>query len=575
MKQKIEKIIQLTLPVLLTIFIWHNFKISGNNILFILILIALYYLVKTVINRIDKTMVANISVISICFTIATLIGKSISIDYTLNNIFDKWIVINAIGYFSMAFILIYLLYDFFDKNKLPQIKLLANFKLLRNNKAKFIATFLLISLAWLPYLLRYYPGIITPDSNWQMQQALGLTELSNHHSIIHTGIISIALNLGKALFNSIEAGLCIYSVISIIIMAFIDTCILQYLSKKNVPVVVRILALLYYMFYPMHAYYSITMWKDIFFSGMFGILFILFIELVTNTEDFLAKKRNIAAFVVVSILVIYLRSNGLYCILLAMPFVCIVLRKYWKKILAMFSIILVLYFIINTLMYNVFNIIKVATGEALSIPVQQIARVDKNHRDELDEETRSEIYSYFNYYNIGDYYNPTLSDDVKFKFKSDYFDEHKGEFIGLWFGLFTKYPKDYFESFFSNSYGYYYVEAQNNIFSNFSNDNGLDLVQRPLTSGNLLDQVLRISEYSTAPIYSMLFSIGFVFWLMVACMGYKIYKKETKYILLYIPLFVLWLTMIASPVFCEYRYAYPLFICMPIFTSINLIKKEN
>ena len=52
------------------------------------------------------------------------------------------------------------------------------------------------------------------------------------------------------------------------------------------------------------------------------------------------------------------------------------------------------------------------------------------------------------------------------------------------------------------------------------------------------------------------------------------YKKEYKYILLYLPIFVLWLTCIASPVFCEYRYAYPIFTSILLYISLN-VTKEN
>ena len=219
MKQKILNLLQFIIPILLTFFVWHNFKVSGNNLLFMLILVGLYYVTKNVISRMDKKRVVNISVISTLFTIATLIGKSVSEDYTINHIFDKWIIINFTGYFSTAYILIDLLYNFFEKNKLNNIELWKNRIILKNDKANFIIVFLLIALSWMPFLLKCYPGIITPDSNWQMQQALGLTELSNHHSIFHTGIISIALNIGNGIFNSLEAGLCIYSIISILVMA--------------------------------------------------------------------------------------------------------------------------------------------------------------------------------------------------------------------------------------------------------------------------------------------------------------------------------------------------------------------
>ena len=574
-KDFIINVIKIFLPIILTIFIWHDFNISGNNVIFVLIYIGLYFAVDKTLKNADASKTKNICIISIFYTIATFIGKSISNDHTLNHIFDKWFLINFLGFFSEAYILINCIYCLFEKKNPAVNSILEKKKLFANKKTKYSIIFLLIILCWIPYLLSYYPGIITPDPGWQISQVMGVCELSNHHPILHTGIIAIAVNLGLIVFGNLEAGICIYSIISMCVMSTIFTFILYYLEKKNVPLIVRLIVLLNYMFNPVHAYYSITMWKDIFFSGMFGILFILLIELITNTEAFLSKKRNILMFIIVALLVIFLRNNGLYCIALSMPFIIIFRKKYWKVLILMFTIILIAYLLINTIIYNFLGVVRVASGEALSIPMQQIARVDKYHRDELDEATKQEIYNYFYYDNIGDYYNPELSDNVKYYFKSDYFDENKGEFIGLWIRLFFKYPKDYFESFFSNSYGYYYTEAQNYIFSYFSNEYNLDVMQKPLIEGSILNNIISISQYSTIPIYSMAFSVGFTFWLMIACLGYKILNKEKEYIIVYLPLLVLWLTMLASPVFCEFRYAYSLFTCLPIFISINLIKREN
>ena len=98
-KQKITKILQIILPILMCIFIWHNFKISGNNILFLPIFLGLYFAVKYTMQELNKKKTINIATISVCYTIATLIGKSVAQDYTLNNIFDKWFVINLLRIF--------------------------------------------------------------------------------------------------------------------------------------------------------------------------------------------------------------------------------------------------------------------------------------------------------------------------------------------------------------------------------------------------------------------------------------------------------------------------------------------
>ena len=208
----------------------------------------------------------------------------------------------------------------------------------------------------------------------------------------------------------------------------------------------------------------------------------------------------------------------------------------------------------------------------LSIPLQQIARVEKYHREELNTETIEQINNYFKCDNIGNKYNPIISDPVKAELDTEYFDENKIEFVKLWLKLMKNYFKDYVESFISNSYGYYYPEATHWVANRTMETNNMGLEQTPIIQIKLIDFIIERRDF---PVISMFFSIGTAFWITVICLGYKIYKKEYKNILIYLPIFVLWLTLVASPVFCEYRYAYSIFTTLPIYIGLDFIKRKE
>ncbi len=214
-------------------------------------------------------------------------------------------------------------------------------------------------------------------------------------------------------------------------------------------------------------------------------------------------------------------------------------------------------------------------GEMLSIPLQQIARVKKYHQEELDDETIKQINNFFQCEDIEEKYNPVLSDPVKAQLDTQYFDDNKGEFIKLWLKLLRGYFKDYVESFISNSYGYYYPEATHWVANRTMEINNMGISQQPIIEGRLVSKVDSLIEKREIPILSMFFSIGMAFWLIVVSLGYKILKKEYKYILAYLIIFILWLTIVASPVFCEYRYAYPMFTILPLYIGLNFVKKES
>ena len=196
------------------------------------------------------------------------------------------------------------------------------------------------------------------------------------------------------------------------------TYLLESLRKKKVPAFVQIITLLFYMFYPVNGMYSITMWKDILFSGIMPLFIIQNIELIFNTDEFLAKKRNMVGYVLISIFTMILRHNGLYVVVLSLPFIFIVLRKHWKKLLIMFMSIRVIYEAYNVVVFKILKVEKGAVGEMLSVPMQQIVRTVKDNYEDIDEETIEKLNKYFMVENVWEDYNPILSDPVKFNFNN-------------------------------------------------------------------------------------------------------------------------------------------------------------
>ena len=274
MKKYKNNIISFILACILTICIWHNFLISGNNIIFVFIFASCYFVIKKTLESTKNTKRKMITagIVAFIYTIIEIIGKSINTDFTLDHILNKWLIVNFIGYFTMFNIIVLWVYDIFENNKLKTENItifgkdLSNIKLLKNEVFLVIITILFIFLSYLPFFLRYYPGIVTSDSYSQIEQTIGILPLKDHHPITHTAIIGIFVNLGLKLSGNINTGIALYSIFSMLTMATFAAFVLKYLRKKKVPAFVQLITLLFYMFYPVNGMYSITMWKDILFS---------------------------------------------------------------------------------------------------------------------------------------------------------------------------------------------------------------------------------------------------------------------------------------------------------------------
>ncbi len=91
--------------------------------------------------------------------------------------------------------------------------------------------------------------------------------------------------------------------------------------------------------------------------------------------------------------------------------------------------------------------------------------------------------------------------------------------------------------------------------------------ESPIINSKIIDKLMNDEFINKIPIINLLFSIGFVFWIILTCLTYLIYKKKYNLIILFCPVLFVWLTSIASPVFGEFRYVYSMFVTLPILIA--------
>jgi hypothetical protein len=214
--------------------------------------------------------------------------------------------------------------------------------------------------------------------------------------------------------------------------------------------------------------------------------------------------------------------------------------------------------------------------------LQQVARIYIKKYDKLTPYEKKTIQKYFNEDNdkIKDYYNPLVSDNVKDHFNIDTYKEKKLPFIALWIKLIFKYPITSTEAFLYNNHGYWYPRAQNWVISygiietekEWQLTNGP--TEKPLISPVFINKVWESIDSRQRPIIPMFYSIGFITWIILILLSYTIYKKETKTFLAYTPIILVFANCLFSPVWAEFRYYYPIVICLPVILAISTKKHK-
>ena len=470
-----------------------------------------------------------------------------------------------------------------------------------STKFSFIINFLIIFILNFIFLLKYYPGNLTYDSFNEIEQIKGILPLMNNHSILHTAILGIFIKFGL-LFKNINIGIFLFSLIQITIVSISFSYILFLLAKKNVPMIIRIISLLLFI-HPINIFYSFSIWKDIPFSICF-MFFTLLIYYLSKNDKFFNNKKNIIMFIITSLLVMYLRNNGVYVVILSFIIIYLLLRKTHTRLLPIFISIIITFFVSKIIIFNLLNINDFEVREILSLPSQSIARIYKNKKEELSKKDVILIEKFYSN-KIGDVYNPIISDNTKGLLKQDYLLKHKSEYIFLNLRLFKRYSHEYLESFISNSYGYYYVNTDypsiiiqktdidgvvhKQVFNNFViyciivvliTLTMLFILWNLEDKKNILLFALLIpvllvfnNELKINSLFNLIFNIGFYSLVLFILLIYNF--KNKKNVIYYIPTIILWISILFSPVYSEFRYLYPMFISLPLFMGISFKKDNN
>ena len=138
----------------------------------------------------------------------------------------------------------------------------------------------------------------------------------------------------------------------------------------------------------------------------------------------------------------FFRNNGVYAIILTLPFVLIAFRKYYKQILIMFLIPIVLYEIITGPGYKLMGIKSGSTKEALSVPLQQFARLMSYNQDKLSDKQKDKIRQYLPIEDFGKLYDPVFADPIKAQFSEEGFKKDKIGLVKLYFELALEFPTE-------------------------------------------------------------------------------------------------------------------------------------
>ena len=585
--------------ILLTISIKEN-RIIVENRMFILLLLTLFIYVVIRYNKKNenieeknKRLKIITCIISVFFAVMYIIGELTNSGFdTVKVILSKKIILySIIKVISISYVmknLLQILYVSIEQKKDLDIKEKDTKlnrcieKILKNDIKGFILRSLILIVLWIPYLLILYPGVTSWDTNQSLLQGYGITPYRNLHPVIHTFIISNINKFAHNLTGSYQSGIALNALIQIIVTSMMFSFMVGYINNLNICKKIRIIGFIFIGLYPVIGHFSVIVWKDIVFNLLIVLSSLVIIEILKE-KNIKNLKLNILWIILLYFMMLY-KNNGIYIEVLSSIVILTYLIFNNRKNIIRVAIILILpvilYLTTTNVIFKQLKILGPTPGEAMGIPIQGLARNIKINGEDFTPEEKEQIRYFFDFEKVKELYNPRLSDNMKNMIA--YKLEDKSNIIKiakLYIRMLRRYPLDTIQAFFSNTEGYYYINTDmhgvtTNVYNSPLESDRIAILERKpkIIKIDNINEIMQNIYTGKTPILSIFINIPFLVWSYIIMIGYLIYRKRYLDIIPFIPLAVLVLTAIASPVSGEQRYILAILYGYPLFLGITLNK---
>lgn len=564
----------------------NKFIYSNTDFLLIFgITIALIFFYKKY-NDIKKEKGYNI--LSFIFALLLTLGFSYSVveDASLvtgNIVLILLSTIKLIMYYKFISLVINLVMSKIKQTDFSKIKEPSILKRFKNyyEGHPYKTTIIIILLAWLPYIISFYPSILSPDPSNQIKQYFGMEThyiegvklidenilITNHHPVFHTFILGGFTKLGEIILN-VNFGLFLFSCFHIFVLVSALTYSLVYLKKLKVPFIFRFIILIIYALLPIFPLYALSPVKDTMFAALL-IFFLIETHKLLTRKDY--TKTEYLTLGLLMLFMMLVRNNGVYIIVFSIISLIIVLKEKRLQLILTIIATLFVYEAHNKILLPIMHITPGSIREVFSVPFQQTARYVKYHSEDLDSHEVEVIDKVLGYDTLAKRYKPNIVDPVKNEFNKETTTEDLKEYFKVWGHGLINHPMTYINATVNTVYGYFYPNTSNwYIYHNYDHrliNSGIDYhynkleIPRQILSGFGL-------AYPYIPLLGAQVNIGWNVWIYMLLLTYLIIEKQKKYIPLLMPAFVLLLTCVVGPVNTYFRYMVPIVFSLPFIISV-------
>lgn len=455
-----------------------------------------------------------------------------------------------------------------------------------------ITLWCLVTAFWIPYFVAYFPGVYWYDTSWQLMEYYDPSvPFTDHHPFMMTYLYVGFAHIGKALFNNAIYGLYLLVLVQSLLSTLAIACTVCYTGKYNTPWKCRFFIAAFLTLFPIIPMMSMSLAKDTFNTPFFVFFSIAFCEL-WRTQGEILKSVSFNVFFILDVLAVSLtKKTGMYIIVLALLLLACFVVKHWSCKIATIVLgsvpYLVVGIIVPTFILPALHIAPGESNEILAVPVQQVANVVHDHKDDLSAAEIDKIQQtyHMDIDQLQGAYCWYKADPIKGQELSSK-DVHA--LITTWMKQLVKHPGDMIAGWGGLSVAWFSFNVAsgeerdlsmmlpiNNSKHHYQNIEQYIPWTDNTKAGNAIGRFYA-DTLSATPIFNIIWQKAFWATILPCAIMFLILrskKNKLNLLMLNLPMFITMLVLFAGPISTHTeatRYVLPMLYIIPLFLSLTL-----
>lgn len=455
-----------------------------------------------------------------------------------------------------------------------------------------ITLWCLVTAFWIPYFVAYFPGVYWYDTSWQLMEYYDPSvPFTDHHPFMMTYLYVGFTHIGKALFNNAIYGLYLLVLVQSLLSTLAIACTVCYTGKYNTPWKCRFFIAAFLTLFPIIPMMSMSLAKDTFNTPFFVFFSIAFCEL-WRTQGEILKSVSFNVFFILDVLAVSLtKKTGMYIIVLALLLLACFVVKHWSCKIATIVLgsvpYLVVGIIVPTFILPALHIAPGESNEILAVPMQQVANVVHDHKDDLSAAEIDKIQQtyHMDIDQLQGAYCWYKADPIKGQELSSK-DVHA--LITTWMKQLVKHPGDMIAGWGGLSVAWFSFNVAsgeerdlsmmlpiNNSKHHYQNIEQYIPWTDNTKAGNAIGRFYA-DTLSATPIFNIIWQKAFWATILPCAIMFLILrskKNKLNLLMLNLPMFITMLVLFAGPISTHTeatRYVLPMLYIIPLFLSLTL-----